>query len=33
MNVDLHSFVLIIGSVCFAMNVRDVKAHKGRRAD
>jgi len=29
MNADFHSFLLIIGSVCFAMKVCDVKAHKG----
>lgn len=33
MNADFHSLVLIIGSVCFAMKVRDVKSHKGERAD
>lgn len=33
MNVDFHSLVLIIGSVCFAMKVRDLNAHKGERAD
>jgi hypothetical protein len=33
MNVDFHSFVLIIGSVYFAMIVGDIKAHKGERAD
>ena len=33
MNVDFHSFVLIIGSVCFVMKARDLKAYKGESAD
>jgi len=33
MNADFHSFVLIIGSVCLAMKICDVKAHKGERVD
>jgi hypothetical protein len=33
MNLDLHSFVLIIGSVCYATKVRDVKGNKGQRVD